>query len=383
MKKYLTVFFYETMQPVFLYKDTGSLALALSKYYNWETAFGYLNICGEIKDANYENFVKLKPIRYNKNKILKWKNIINFIFQEAKKYDIINFYFGGRQELLLALLAKISNPKIKVYIKMDLVKEKYIRQINPSKKLSVKILQYFSNLLSTVVNLYTVECNSYIAGLNKINRFKDKVKYLPNGYFSDLVEIDKNIKKEKIILTVGRLGSPPKNTEMLVSAIKNIEPEKLKGWKVYLVGPMTEEFKKWFNKEIENKPNLQEVFVVTGNISDKKELYTLYARSSVFVLPSRWESWGLVVTEAMGFGCYPIVTDCCDAFHEILDNNKNRFGKIIPNENINILQESIEEVLLNNVDYVENGRMAKQFAKNHLDYKTISKNLYKFLCKDR
>ena len=52
--------------------------------------------------------------------------------------------------------------------------------------------------------------------LNKIERFKNRIKYLPNGYFGDLIKIDKDIKKEKIILTVGRLGTLQKNTEMLV-----------------------------------------------------------------------------------------------------------------------------------------------------------------------
>lgn len=133
MKRYITVFFYETMEPVFLYKDTGSIALALAKYYKWKTTFAYLNICGNIQDSSYERYVELKPIKYNRNKFIKWINIIKFIWQESPKYDVINFYFGGRTELVLAFIAKISNPQIKVYIKMDLLKDKYLRQINTDK----------------------------------------------------------------------------------------------------------------------------------------------------------------------------------------------------------------------------------------------------------
>ena len=110
-KRYLTVFFYKTMDKVFLYKDTGSIAYGLAKYHNYKASFGYLDICGEIKDVEYEKYVELLPIKYHNNIFIKWKNIIVFIWKMAKKYDVINFYFGGRQEMLLALVAKISNSK--------------------------------------------------------------------------------------------------------------------------------------------------------------------------------------------------------------------------------------------------------------------------------
>ena len=379
MKKYLTIFFYETMDAVFLYKDTGSIALALSKYYYWKTTFAYLNICGNIKDSKYERYVELKPIKYNKNKFFKWLNVIKFIWKESKNYDVINFYFGGRKELLLSFLAKISNPTIKIYIKMDLLKNKYLRQINHTKKLSIILLQFFSSLLSNVVDLYTVECKVYVDGLNNIKRFKNKIKYLPNGYFDDLVEINENIKKEKIILTVGRLGTLEKNTEMLIQAIESIDYKLIKDWKIYLVGSTTDNFKDYISNKLSNSPYLKDLLVITGNINDKTELYELYAKSSIFVLPSRWESWGIALTEAMSFACYPIVTDCNDVFKEILDCSNTGFAKIVPNKNVVALQNAIEEAILNKVDYIDKGCKAKLFAEENLNYRNISGQLNDYL----
>lgn len=367
------------MNQAFLYKDTGSIAMALSKYHNWKTTFAYLDICGDIKDKTYEQYVELKPICFNENKLKKWINIVSFIWRESKENDVINFYFGGRSELLLALISKMSNSKIKVYIKMDLVKEKYLRQVNLENRLTIKFLQIFSCLLSNVVDLYTVECKAYIEGLNKIKRFNGKVKYLPNGYFSDLVEIDSYVKKEKIILTVGRLGTRQKNTEMLVEAIESIDPQKLVGWEIYLVGSMTDDFKKWFKEKIERNQYLKEIFICTGNISNKRELYNIYAKSSVFVLTSRWESWGLVVTESMGFACYPIVTDCCDAFYEIISSDEEGLAKIIPNEDVKSLKEAIEQVVDNRIDYLQKGKKVKAYAEKNLEWKTITKLLDKYL----
>lgn len=381
MKRYITVFFYETMEPVFLYKDTGSIALALAKYYKWKTTFAYLNICGNIQDSSYERYVELKPIKYNRNKFIKWINIIKFIWQESPKYDVINFYFGGRTELVLAFIAKISNPQIKVYIKMDLLKDKYLRQINTDKKLLVILLQFFSGLLSKTVDLYTVECKAYVDGLNNIKRFKNKIKYLPNGYFNDLVNINENIKKEKIILTVGRLGTVEKNTEMLVQAIENIDYKIIKDWKVYLVGSTTDNFKNYILNVFYNKPYLRDIVIITGNISNKTQLYKIYAQSSIFVLPSIWESWGLALTEAMSFGCYPIVTDCNDVFKEILNYGDSGFAKIIPSKDVMALQEAIEDAILNNVDYMNKGQQAKKFTESNLNYKNISRQLNYYLIK--
>ena len=340
-----------------------------------------MNICGNIQDSSYERYVELKPIKYNRNKFIKWINIIKFIWQESPKYDVINFYFGGRTELVLAFIAKISNPQIKVYIKMDLLKDKYLRQINTDKKLLVILLQFFSGLLSKTVDLYTVECKAYVDGLNNIKRFKNKIKYLPNGYFNDLVNINENIKKEKIILTVGRLGTVEKNTEMLVQAIENIDYKIIKDWKVYLVGSTTDNFKNYILNVFYNKPYLRDIVIITGNISNKTQLYKIYAQSSIFVLPSIWESWGLALTEAMSFGCYPIVTDCNDVFKEILNYGDSGFAKIIPSKDVMALQEAIEDAILNNVDYMNKGQQAKKFTESNLNYKNISRQLNYYLIK--
>lgn len=47
------------------------------------------------------------------------------------------------------------------------------------------------------VSLFTVEVNSYVDTLNKLAKFNKRVRYVPNGFFNDLVTIKRsNIKKE-------------------------------------------------------------------------------------------------------------------------------------------------------------------------------------------
>ena len=204
-------------------------------------------------------------------------------------------------------------------------------------------------------------------------KFSGKVKYLPNGFFSDLADIDlSKIKKEKIILTVGRLGDYAKNTELLIDALIKLQ-DKLDDWKVYLVGSMTEEFKKYLDDILLEYPKLQKIIVVTGNISNKEKLYKIYAKSSIFVLTSRSESWGLVIPESMHFSNYVITTNCCDAFYEILSDKGVVLGDIVKNNDIYALKMSIENAM--NGNFENKGNLAKTYVDANFDWKIISKKL--------
>lgn len=259
---------------------------------------------------------------------------------------------------------------------MDLLYKFYQEQVNVDKRLKLLIKHTLAALLSFTVDLYTVECSLYVDKLNKLRRFSGKIKYLPNGFFGDILAV--NMPKEKIILTVGRIGTYEKNTEMLVEALKLIDKERLAGWQVYLVGEVTDDFKIWYEKEIESKPYLKDFFVLTGHISDRKKLFEIYSKSSVFVLTSRWESWGLVLTEAAHFKNYPIVTDCCDSFREVIMEGINGFGKIIPSEDVTALKEALEEVLENRIDFRHKGNLAGMFVDERFEWKYICNKLNRY-----
>lgn len=377
-KRFLTLYWVDINESNkgILFKDVGSIPLAMSKYLNYESNFAYLSTNENFKSNVYEKYVNLIEIKNNTNKLIKYFNIIKFILKKIRYYDVLNLYaVGGGSYLLISLIAKLVNPKLKIFVKMDLGRETFNNLIETEQKIFGKFKGYILQLLGTKIDFYTVETKAYVNALNKLIKFNGKVKYLPNGFFSDVVKFDKDIKKEKIILTVGRLGTIQKNTEIFVEAIENIETEKLKNWKFYLVGSMTEEFTEWFNNKLKLKPYLKNYFVVTGNISDKKELYTLYAKSMVFVLPSRWESWGLVLTEATAFSCYPIVTDCCDAFYEMLDITNSNFAEIIHSEDKDALKTAIEEVLDSRIDYINKGKDASNFVKENFSWRIIANKL--------
>ena len=65
-----------------------------------------------------------------------------------------------------------------------------------------------------------------------------KLFYMPNGFDEDMIKhLDINVKeysdKENVMITVGRLGTNQKNTELFLKAVENID---LKDWVIYLIG---------------------------------------------------------------------------------------------------------------------------------------------------
>ncbi len=75
------------------------------------------------------------------------------------------------------------------------------------------------------------------------------------------------------------------------------------------------------------------------------ELGKYYFSSDVFVLPSRYETWGLVLNEAMIFGLPVVTTSCVGAAGEIVLNKKTGF--IVPPDNPEMLADALVTILSN------------------------------------
>jgi len=62
------------------------------------------------------------------------------------------------------------------------------------------------------------------------------------------------------------------------------------------------------------------------------EITARYARADLFVLPSRSEPWGLVVNEALHYGCPVIVSDACGCAPDIVEEGVNGYTFISDDE---------------------------------------------------
>ena len=186
--------------------------------------------------------------------------------------------------------------------------------------------------------------------------------------------------KKKIIITVGRLGTEQKATENLVEAFKKIA-EKIPDWKLVLVGSMTPEFKQYITRiQIDN--NFNNRIITTGEIKNKTKLDMLYSKSAIFVLPSRWEGFALVMLEALEKGCYFIGTEGIAPIRDVIVNDK--LGKIVEIDKIDELALAILKTVENKEYYnIEQVVKRIKYVNENFDWIVICSKIVQLLNEDK
>jgi glycosyltransferase involved in cell wall biosynthesis len=113
-------------------------------------------------------------------------------------------------------------------------------------------------------------------------------------------------KKEKLILSVATL-QPYKNLESLIKAFISLKNKgRLREYKLYLVGGINR--KVFSNSNISRLVEGRGDIHFTGYVSDD-ELVKLYNTAEAFVLPSKFEGFGIPPLEAMACGTPVIVSN--------------------------------------------------------------------------
>ena len=141
------------------------------------------------------------------------------------------------------------------------------------------------------------------------------------------------------MLTVGRLGTAQKNTEMLLRALEKVD---LKNWKVYMVGTIEKEFEPIVKAFFEKHSDWQNKIILTGPEYNKGKLWEFYNRSRVFLLTSTWEGTCIVLSEAQKFHNYLVTTKVGDAYSLVGDN---RYGTFIPQDDDNALATVMQAII--------------------------------------
>jgi glycosyltransferase involved in cell wall biosynthesis len=109
---------------------------------------------------------------------------------------------------------------------------------------------------------------------------------------------------------------PKKGVEMLLKSWRNVPG--LKNWTLKIVGPSEDGYREEMKKLAENL-QLGKSVSFFDQVSDE-EKWDLYARASVFVLPTYSENFGIVVAEALSSGT-PVLTTTTTPWNE-LDSRK-------------------------------------------------------------
>lgn len=147
-------------------------------------------------------------------------------------------------------------------------------------------------------------------------------------------------KKDKVILAVGRLNVwYVKGFDLLIKAWGNICC-KYPDWTLHIIGAGSNVDKErliGFAKKSSCEDRLK-ILPYTDDIA------SAYRKASIFILSSRYEGFGLVLTEAMSQGCACIAADYKGRQAEIITDGIN--GLLCPTESSDAISEQLERLIV-------------------------------------
>ena len=134
---------------------------------------------------------------------------------------------------------------------------------------------------------------------------REKIRVIPNGveerfYHADPSLFKKRYNLENFILYVGHIGSRRKNTLKLLRALHRIDHPAV------LIGPLVKG--SYSDHCMEESKKNKNLLILPGMEGDSPLLESAYAASSLFVLPSLFETPGIAALEAGLAGAKIVIT---------------------------------------------------------------------------
>ena len=298
-------------------------------------------ICEPVYDidsrVNIMYLMKDVPNKEELKLAIKKKNIIKILKEFFKACRI----YIGRE---LSIIKYIKHDDSDILISPRYVFTKYLSIFGNNK--SIKVVQehrhhnndakYIRKLGKAIKKAdYFMAASQELTDFYK-NKFNNNLKY---KFIPMPIEFDNKVSslKEKNIITVGRF-SKEKAFDDLID-VAELVFKKNPNWKWSIVGSGPE-FEKI--KSIVNEKKLNKNIILPG-FCDKDKVYDLYCKSSIYVMTSKEESFGLVLIEASSHKLPLIAFDSAQGAREIIKNNKN--GYLIKNRDIKEMSNKINDMI--------------------------------------
>lgn len=265
-----------------------------------------------------------------------------------------------------------------IYIKLDLNSTDRAIQFEPKNKIK-KIVR---NFIIKNIDFFTVETVNVFNSLKVSKPFLNKIYYLPNGFFLPEDErlnpdfFDKMISdKENCILFSARLDAFQKNTCLMINSFLKSNLWR-NGWTLKLSGETENDIIYFVDSEQKDIFNLaaKSKISLLGHL-DRKELYQQMQTAKIFSLSSRYESFGLVLTEAAANGCVLVGTNV-GAMSDITQNGK--LGYLVDKHTVDVFSESLVSAA-NNQNLIDLARQQMEYALSNFDWVNICNNLAKII----
>jgi|GEM_PF-2041178 len=285
---------------------------------------------------------KIKELSFIKKMILFIK-LIKYsivIAKENKRYKVDYIIFGLPKSGLLIYLSKLFYKKPKMVFHFHGVQ--YLSDIN-----------IFYKLLFKKADIIVPVSEGTKGQLIEMNVQSEKIYVIYNALDYDLKMVtDKkqlkkrlNLKEEKFI--IGYVGNiiRRKGVDLLIKAFAKLKRNPKYNNMILIIvgGNPNEENGSYIAeiKEIIKKENLEDSILFLGYRNDAREIMQVF---DIFVMPSRMESFGVAIIEAMSYGVPVIVTNG-GSITEIVRNNEN--GIVVECENYDSIAYAIETLYRN------------------------------------
>lgn len=212
------------------------------------------------------------------------------------------------------------------------------------------------HFIKKIIKAFVIKKSSYIWGNGTVSKryfnevFNYPIERIHNQYLTidgemikclsrDKLKIRKELRSkygiddnEKVIQYSGRLVKI-KNVDLIIKAIAGINNKKVT---LLITGGGEEK-----ENLIKLAKELNIKLIITGFINKQEELFKHYFISDIFILPSIYEPWGLVVNEAMYAKLPVLVSEICGCSLDLVKNN----GYVFDPYDLKDLIEKIKKIL--------------------------------------
>ncbi len=344
-----------------LVKDCGAISYLLGRNHSCD-----VSMVGA-RQGDYPNlkYVQGLKLEFLPDDTLQSK--LDYLLKEAGEIDGLLLYGTYTGYLPLADVYKSTNPKGRIYLALD-ANSFWMDRIQWAEPEFCRLLDHCD----------VIGASGRVLQRHLNEKWPWLIEYIPNGFFN-FTGMDMTFsyeKKKNVILTVGRLGTAQKATDVLLEAFAAIA-EQIPDWNLHLAGTVEKEWGDGYLKHFwERFPQLRNRICFLGQISDREVLYQEYLGSKIFALPSKYEG-----------GCPNVIAEALYAGDAIAITKIDEYRDAIGNGSCGLAVEAgdiegfagILLQLCRSEDLEKTCRCAHEYVKEAFDMERIVDRLYYLL----
>lgn len=210
---------------------------------------------------------------------------------------------------------------------------------------SSKKLDYFVLVSKDLKKFYT----------KKLRKYPCKCVYIPN--LLDTIPTRLAPLQEKRLISIGRLSKEKGQIDLLkiFNQLAKYHPD----WHLDIIGdgPERENLEDYIKEH-----NLEEKITLHG-FQSKEYIDKMLHKSSLYIMTSHTESFGIVLLEAMSHGIPCIAFSSAEGAREIISSGKN--GYLIKNRNTSAMMKKIEDLMKSESIRKSIGKAARKSIKQY------------------